>query len=143
MTKRLTISCRTKPLRKATTLAATFAMALMLCNSPVRTWAADKNLPPYETQLRRLSTIVGALMYLDPLCNQSDPNSWHKTMTAILKAENPDDVRNRQLTDRFNQSFRIYSTTYRTCNSQARKVTSLYREEAGSILTNLQLKHAR
>jgi uncharacterized protein (TIGR02301 family) len=130
-------------LRKAATFAAPFAMTLMLCSLSVPSLAADKNLPPYETQLRRLSSIVGALMYLDPLCNQSDPNSWHKTMTAILKAENPDDVRNRQLTDRFNQSYRTYSTTYRSCNSQARKVTSLYREEAGSILTNLQLKHSR
>jgi uncharacterized protein (TIGR02301 family) len=143
MTMGLIISSRTKPLRKAATFAAPFAMTLMLCSLSVPSLAADKNLPPYETQLRRLSSIVGALMYLDPLCNQSDPNSWHKTMTAILKAENPDDVRNRQLTDRFNQSYRTYSTTYRSCNSQARKVTSLYREEAGSILTNLQLKHSR
>ncbi|SNZ07979.1 TIGR02301 family protein [Cohaesibacter gelatinilyticus] len=132
-----------KKLQKVQILALPFILMLFLCISPTMIWAADKNLPPYETQLRRLSSIVGALMHLDPLCNQSDPKSWHKTMTAILKAENPDDVRNRQLTDRFNQSYRTYSSTYETCNNQARKVTSLYREEATSILTNLQLKHAR
>lgn len=143
MTMGLITLYRRKTRHRARILAAPIMLALLLCSLSLPSLAADKNLPPYETQLRRLSSIVGALMYLDPLCNQSDPNSWHKTMTAILKAENPDDVRNRQLTDRFNQSFRTYSTTYRSCNSQARKVTSLYREEAGSILTNLQLKHAR
>lgn len=143
MTMGLTKSYRDKMQPRSRILAVPFALALLLCSLSLPTLAADKNLPPYETQLRRLSSIVGALMYLDPLCNQSDPTSWHKTMTAILKAENPDDVRNRQLTDRFNQSYRTYSTTYSTCNSQARKVTSLYREEAGLILTNLQLKHAR
>ena len=105
--------------------------------------AAEGDLPPYEKTLRRLSAVVGALMHLDPLCNGSDPRIWHDQMQAILKAENPDDVRNRQLTNQFNQSYRTLSQTYSHCNSQAEKVTSLYRMEGQELLIILKLKHTR
>ncbi|MCV6574527.1 MAG: TIGR02301 family protein [Cohaesibacter sp.] len=129
--------------RQAKGLVVLCLFAVFVSFSPALSLAADKNLPPYEKQLRRLSTIVGALMHLDPLCNQSSAKSWHQTMTAILEAENPDDVRIRQLVYRFNQSYKTFGATYQSCNKQARKVTGLYREEASSILTILQLKHAR
>jgi uncharacterized protein (TIGR02301 family) len=123
-----------------------WAAALSLCifvQHPIQSFAADKALPPYEQKLRRLSSIIGALMYLDPLCNKSDATQWHNNMAAILKAENPDDVRNRQLTARFNQSYKTYAGTYTECNIQARRIVGLYRQEAQELLVLLQLKHAR
>lgn len=105
--------------------------------------AADNNLPPYEQSLRRLSSIVGALMYLDPLCNDTEPSDWYEQMSALLKAEDADDVRKGQITDRFNQSYRTLANTYPKCNDQAQKITALYREEGKELLTLLRLKHSR
>ena len=64
-------------------------------------------------------------------------------MVALLKAEDPDDVRNRQLTNRFNQSYQTYARTYSSCNKLARKATKLYLQEGQQILTRLKLKHSR
>lgn len=110
---------------------------------PMQSQAADNTLPPYEQSLRRLATIVGALMHLDPLCNQGDADQWYGQMAALLKAENPDDVRNRQLTFRFNDSYQSMKSTYKSCNSQARKVTDLYLQEGQNLLVHLKLKHSR
>ncbi len=118
-------------------------MTLSAMTTTLPTLAADKNLPPYEQSLRRLSVVVGALMHLDPLCNKSQSQDWYQQMASLLKAENPDDVRNRQITDRFNQSFITLSNTYDACNSQARKLTDLYRQEGQELLNQLRLKHAR
>ena len=116
---------------------------LIVMPLPVSLHAAESNLPPYEQILRRLSAVVGALMYLDPLCNDTRPTAWFEQMSALLDAENADDVRRRHLTDRFNQSYRTFARTYRECNEQAEKVTRLYHTEGQALLTQLKLKHAR
>ncbi len=125
--------------------ARPFILMLMLAFSQIAmpSRAADNNLPPYEQNLRRLSSVVGALMYLDPLCNRSDPKDWYFHMAALLEAENADDSRTRQLKDRFNKSYQTFSRTYRSCNEQARKITELYHKEGQALLTTLKLKHAR
>lgn len=124
-------------------ISTAILVALIVFNSAQLSYAADNTLPPYEQSLRRLSSIVGALMYLDPLCNGSKASDWYEQMSAILKAEDADDVRKGQITDRFNQSYRVLSNTYPVCNDQARKVTRLYREEGKELLTLLRLKHSR
>ncbi len=82
-------------------------------------------------------------MYLDPLCNGSDPKNWYFQMAALLEAENADDSRARQFKDRFNKSYLSYSRTYKSCNAQARKITHIYHEEGQALLATLKLKHAR
>nr|WP_321459254.1 TIGR02301 family protein [uncultured Cohaesibacter sp.] len=124
-------------------MALLLTLACSLCLTPVHAKAAENNLPPYEQSLRRLSAVVGALMFLDPLCNGSDPKDWYLQMAALLEAENADDTRTRQLKDRFNKSYLTYSSTYKSCNAQAKMITRLYHEEGQSLLTTLKLKHAR
>lgn len=125
-------------------LIATGLFALCFSGASISiSGAADNNLPPYEQSLRRLSSVVGALMYLDPLCNGSKPGDWYDQMGALLKAEDADDVRRSQITDRFNQSYRTLANTYSECNDQARRITALYREEGKELLTLLRLKHSR
>ena len=104
---------------------------------------AAENLPPYEQSLRRLGTIVGALMYLDPLCNQTSAEDWYNNMSGLLDAENADDIRRRNITDRFNRSYRTLARTYKSCNSQAAKIAEIYHAEGQALLTQLKLKHVR
>ena len=146
-------SFRKMPSLRPTSTSRARALALGACLAlspmgltainPSSALGAESNLPPYEYSLRRLSTVVGALMYLDPLCNGSDPKAWYEQMAAMLDAENADDARRRQLTDRFNKAYRNYARTYPACNAQAAKVTTLYHSEGQAILTQLRLKHAR
>ena len=128
---------------KLTGLASGLLLACGLVLSFSHNATAAENLPPYEQSLRRLSTVVGALMYLDPLCNQTDANNWYSQMSALLEAENADDARRRNITDRFNRAYRTYARTYGDCNSQAEKVTEIYHTEGQALLNQLKLKHAR
>ena len=82
-------------------------------------------------------------MFLDPLCNGSDPKEWYLQMAALLEAENADDSRARQLKDHFNKSYRVYSQTYKSCNAQAKKITHIYHIEGQTLLNTLRLKHSR
>lgn len=123
-------------------LAAGFLSIGLACSACSFALAAE-NLPPYEQSLRRLSTVVGALMYLDPLCNKTDVNSWYEQMAALLDAENADEARRRNIVDRFNRAYRTYAQTYRTCNDQATRITAIYHAEGQALLGQLKLKHAR
>ena len=122
---------------------ATGLFSLGLVFMAASTTNAAENLPPYEQSLRRLSTVVGALMFLDPLCNNTDANSWYEQMAALLDAENADDTRRRNITDRFNRAYRTYARTYKGCNMQAAKITDIYHAEGQALLSQLKLKHAR
>ena len=140
---------KTRNLRPISTFRLSL-IALLVAASPgvffvaphARAQSSD-GLPPYEQSLRRLSEVVGALMHLDPLCNDSKARDWYEQMDAMLKAEKVDDTRRRQLTDRFNRAYRSFARTYRTCNSQAARVTGIYHLEGQTLLTELKLKHAR
>ncbi len=43
----------------------------------------------FETELQRLSEILGALHYLRGLCGSKDGQKWRNEMRALLDAEAP------------------------------------------------------
>ena len=72
-------------------------------------------LPPiYETQLLRLSEILGALAFLRDLCGGTDGGSWRSEMIALLAAENPGPERRGRLVSRFNHGFETFNAVYRS-----------------------------
>src|SRR5690606_31765765 len=55
--------------------------------------------PPYESDIVRLSEILGALHYLRELCGADEGQLWRDKMAELLEAETPADARRAKLID--------------------------------------------
>ncbi|MGO9135298.1 MAG: TIGR02301 family protein [Methylovirgula sp.] len=89
--------------------------------------------PPYEPQLLRLSELLGALAYLQDLCDQHQGDIWRVKMAALLDAEAKTPVRKERLAGAFNRGFQGYALTYRLCTPNAQAIISRFLEESGKI----------
>jgi uncharacterized protein (TIGR02301 family) len=89
--------------------------------------------PPYEPQLLRLSELLGALAYLQDLCDQHDGDVWRGKMSALLDAEAKSSVRKERLAGAYNRSFRDYSVTYRLCTANAQAIIGRFLNESVDI----------
>ncbi|WP_424360475.1 TIGR02301 family protein [Methylocystis parvus] len=94
---------------------------------------AEAPPPPYETQLVRLSEIMGALVFLRDICGDKDAEDWREKMSALLDAEAPNGPRHDKYVAAFNRGFRGYELTYRACTANARAATNRYLDEAAKI----------
>lgn len=89
--------------------------------------------PPYEVSLLRLSELLGALSYLQPLCREAQGEAWRRTMQELLDAEARSPGQRARLAGAFNAGFRGYELTYRTCTENARLVIVRYLAEGEKI----------
>ena len=85
--------------------------------------------PVYDSQLQRLSEILGALHFLRALCGEGDSAQWQEEMQALLDAEKPTPMRRAQLVARFNYGFETYNAVYRSCTPSAQRAIALYLTE--------------
>ena len=74
---------------------------------------------PYDAKLLRLAEILGAVHYLRELCGAQEGQLWRDQMQGILKNEGSTAVRRAKLVNGFNDGYRGYRRTYRTCTSSA------------------------
>lgn len=88
---------------------------------------------PYDTELLRLSEILGAVHYLRELCGSEDGQLWRDQMNALLKAEGSSSLRRARLTRRFNQGYRSYSRTYNVCTTSAKTAIERFIAEGVQI----------
>ncbi|MGQ7792377.1 TIGR02301 family protein [Faunimonas sp. B44] len=90
---------------------------------------AEPPPPIYDSQLQRLSEILGALHFLRALCGAGDSAQWQEEMQALLDAEKPTPMRRAQLVARFNYGFETYNAVYRVCTPSAQRAIALYLTE--------------
>ena len=74
---------------------------------------------PYESDLQRLSEILGALHYLRDICGAREGQVWRNEMQALVDAEAPSGERRERLVASFNRGYRGFQQTYRTCTPAA------------------------
>ena len=74
---------------------------------------------PFEPDLMRLAEILGALQYLRTLCGANEGNKWHDQMAALLDAEAQSGERRNRLVANFNNGYRNFQRTYRSCTPAA------------------------
>ena len=98
---------------------------------------------PYDSDLLRLTEIMGALHFLVQLCDGEGASQWRDQMAALLDAEQPDDQRRARLIDRFNRGFTAYRSVYRTCTDSARLAISRYQAEGSAIATDIGTRYGR
>jgi uncharacterized protein (TIGR02301 family) len=92
---------------------------------------------PYDAKLMRLAEILGAIHYLRELCGADEGQLWRDQMQEILKNEGTTAVRRAKLVNSFNDGYRGYRRTYRTCTSSAALATTRFSTEGASIASGL------
>lgn len=92
---------------------------------------------PYDNKLMRLAKILGAVHYLRELCGADEGQLWRKQMTEILRNEGTTAVRRAKLVNSFNEGYRGYRRTYRTCTQSATIATRRFSTEGATIAASL------
>lgn len=92
---------------------------------------------PYDTQILRLSEILGAVHYLRELCGSGEGQLWREQMRALIRAEGTSALRRARLTRSFNEGYRSYSRTYKICTSSAKTAVERFLNEGTEIAEDL------
>jgi uncharacterized protein (TIGR02301 family) len=92
---------------------------------------------PYDGKLMRLAEILGAIHYLRELCGAQEGQLWRDQMKEILKNEGSTAVRRAKLVNSFNDGYRGYRRTYRTCTQSATLATARFSTEGAQIAASL------
>jgi uncharacterized protein (TIGR02301 family) len=109
------------------------AAAVEKAPAPPEPSSPSDGAPPYETQLLRLSELMGALTYLRGLCGDGDAGEYRARMSALLEAEAATPERREKLAGAYNVGYRGYQTTYSSCTPNARIVIGKFIDEGGRI----------
>ena len=97
---------------------------------------------PYESDLQRLSEILGALHYLRDICGAREGMIWRNEMQALVDAEAPSGERRERLIASFNRGYRGFQQTYRTCTPAADYAIRRYLEEGSKIARDITARYA-
>ncbi|MGI8724453.1 MAG: TIGR02301 family protein [Methyloceanibacter sp.] len=92
---------------------------------------------PYDNKLLRLAEILGSIHYLRELCGAQEGQLWREQMRDILKHEGTTAVRRAKLVSSFNDGYRGYRRTYRSCTPSATLATTRFRTEGARIAAAL------
>ncbi|QKP78860.1 TIGR02301 family protein [Methyloligella sp. GL2] len=88
---------------------------------------------PYDDKLMRLAEILGALHYLRELCGAQEGQLWREQMDALVKSEGTTAVRRARLVNNFNDGYRGFRRTYRTCTDSATVAIDRFTLEGSQI----------
>lgn len=92
---------------------------------------------PYDSQLLRLSEILGAVHYLRELCGAGEGQLWREQMRELIRAEGSSALRRARLTRSFNEGYRSYSRTYKICTASAKTAVERFLTEGTEIAETL------
>jgi uncharacterized protein (TIGR02301 family) len=92
---------------------------------------------PYDNKLMRLAEVLGAVHYLRELCGADEGQLWRDQMKEILKNEGTTAVRRAKLVNSFNDGYRGYRRTYRSCTPSATLATKRFSTEGATIAASL------
>jgi uncharacterized protein (TIGR02301 family) len=95
----------------------------------------------FETELARLSEILGALHYLRGLCGSKDGQKWRNEMRALLDAEAQAPERRTKLMASFNRGYSGFQQTYRTCTEAADIAIRRYLDEGAKISREITARY--
>jgi uncharacterized protein (TIGR02301 family) len=95
----------------------------------------------FETELERLSEILGALHYLRPLCGANEGPKWRNEMRALLDAEAQAPERRVKLMASFNRGYNGFQQTYRSCTPAADLAVRRYLDEGAKIAREITARY--
>lgn len=119
--------------------AAIIAVSILLL--PAAAQEVDSTALPYDAQMLRLSEILGALHYLERLCERTEGSRWRDQMQALIDAEEPDELRRARMVDAFNRGYGGFRSVYRTCTPAAELAIDRYVEEGAGIAADISTRY--
>lgn len=132
-------------IRPATRLALALLTGLcgpaMAQSSRPATAPTQGGTPPYESDLLRLSEMLGALHYIRPLCGAGEATRWRDEMQGLLDAEQPSDARRGQLTAAFNRGYESYRQVYRSCTPSAELAAQRYLDAGARLSRDISARY--
>ena len=96
---------------------------------------------PYDGELSRLSELLGALHYLQPLCGEKDKERWRNEMQDLLNTEQPSAERKERLTASFNRGYQSYELTYRNCTPSANLAIDRFLGEGAKLAHEIATRY--
>ncbi len=103
--------------------------------------SAQSEAPAYESDLLKLSEILGALHYLRTLCGDDDAPAWRERMQALIEAESCQPERCERLAGAFNAGFQGYSRNYRSCTASARTAVQRFLSEGSRLADSINARN--
>jgi uncharacterized protein (TIGR02301 family) len=97
---------------------------------------------PYDPDLQRLATILGALHFLRGICGYNEGLKWRQEAQALIEAEAPAGKRHDDMVQSFNRGYTGFQQSYRTCTPAARVVIRRYLEEGAQIARDITARYA-
>ncbi len=85
--------------------------------------------PSYQQDMARLTYMMGALYFLQPLCKKME-NDWRVQAGELITLEKPTKDRKQRLVGAFNKGFLTYSLLYRSCTPSAKQAMINFLQEA-------------
>jgi uncharacterized protein (TIGR02301 family) len=97
--------------------------------------------PPYQKDLERFATIMGALYHLDDLCVGSG-NNWRDEFAELMDLEEVNDDRRARLTASFNDGYADFNRLHVRCTPNARLAIERFVVEGAAIAKNIHSRFA-
>ena len=118
------------------------ALFLTLSATAVHAQATQGGTAPYESEMQRLSEILGALHYLRDVCGAKEGQTWRNEMQALVDAETPSGERRARMIAAFNRGYNGFQQTYRSCTPAANTAIRRHVEEGARISRDLTARYA-
>lgn len=87
----------------------------------------------YMQPLGRLAMILGSMHFLRKLCDDPEAEIWRDKMRELIDAQAPTETEKQQLIANFNNGYRTFAATYRSCTSAARIAVNRYQKEGAAL----------
>lgn len=134
-------------------VSATMATAFLVVVLGARSAAAEEASPPpavesqekpapYDTQLIRLSEVIGAVQYLRNLCAESGEPQWRRQMEKLLETETAGEPKRRErMVAAYNRGYRSFASVYTSCTPSAVTAAERYRAEGATLATKIATRY--
>ena len=117
------------------------AFMLALVSVPMMHSAALAVDPPYQAQLERLSSVMGSLYYLAPLCGHTEID-WRGEMAKIIERELPDEDRRARLVGQFNAGFTEFARQHSFCGYATKQTIERFLIDAADISQDIFARYS-
>ena len=87
----------------------------------------------YMAPLGRLAMILGSMHFLRKLCDDPQADVWRDKMQELIEAQSPSEADRKQLIASFNNGYRTFAATYRSCTSAATIAVNRYQKEGAAL----------
>lgn len=96
---------------------------------------------PYETDLLKVSEVMGGLALLQQVCAAPAAESWTERMRALMEAEGRSPAIRDRLAGAYNKGFRAYALMHRDCTPVSREAAARLAREGEALARQIASRY--